>query len=394
MIGSFDFATAGRILFGQGRVKELVRVTREFGTRVFLVTGGAPERHAGIIESLKGGRLELEQWSVPGEPLVADMEAAARKARQMQAMVVIGLGGGSVIDAAKAIAALAANEGPALDYLEVVGRGLTLTRPALPIIAVPTTAGTGSEATRNAVLCVPEKRVKVSLRHISMLPSVALVDPELTLSLPPDITAQTGLDALTQLIEPYLSCKATPTTDVLCRMGIMKVSLALKTAFSDGSRLAARAEMSLASLWGGMALANSGLGVIHALAGPLGGMFQAPHGAICACLLGHGLETNLEMARSPLLRESASGRGYMQRIEALASDLTQGTQHSADAAIGAVRELVQSLEIPPLSLWGVAEADIPEIAAKALQTSSMKGNPFALSAPDIEGLLHRSLLST
>ena len=394
MIGSFDFATAGRIIFGPNRVKELPKLAREFGTRVFLVTGGDQGRHRNVIQALETAGLELGHCAITGEPSVADVESGAGSARNHRATVVIGIGGGSVIDAAKAIAALATNEGPALDYLEVVGRALPLPQRALPIIAAPTTAGTGSEATRNAVLCVPEKRVKVSLRHISMLPSVALVDPELTLSLPPDVTAQTGLDALTQLIEPYLSCKATPMTDTLCWAGILKVQLALKPSFDDGSDLAARAEMSMASLWGGIALANSGLGVIHALAGPLGGMFPAPHGAICAALLSHGLETNLIAARLPSAAKSPSAGKFVQRMESLASAMTGGQAKSPDSAIEAIRKLIQSLNIPPLSSWGVTESDIPEIAKKALETSSMKGNPFPLTAADVEGLLRRSLHST
>ena len=230
---------------------------------------------------------------------------------------MIGLGGGSAIDAAKAIAALAANGGDPLDYLEVVGRGRSLTQPSLPCIAIPTTAGTGAEVTRNAVLASPEHGIKASLRSATMLPRLALVDPELTYSLPAAVTASTGLDALTQLIEPFTSSKANPLTDALCREGMMRAARSLRTAYEDGRDAAAREDMALASLFGGLALANAGLGVVHGFAGPVGGTFHAPHGAVCAAFLPHVMAVN---ARA--LRTRQPGSAALARYDEIARILT------------------------------------------------------------------------
>ena len=210
-------------------------------------------------------------------------------ARREQCDLVIAFGGGSAIDAGKAIAALLANGGELTDYLEVIGKGQPLRHPSVPFIAVPTTAGTGSEVTRNAVLASAEHQVKVSMRSPLMLPRLAVVDPELTLELPPAVTASTGLDALTQLIEPYVSIRANPLTDGFCLEGLRRVSRSLRRAYHAGRDITAREDMSLASLLGGLALANAGLGVVHGFAAPVGGMFHAPHGAICAALLPHGM---------------------------------------------------------------------------------------------------------
>lgn len=211
--------------------------------------------------------------------------------------MVIGLGGGSVLDAGKAIAALVTNLGNVFDYLEVIGKGQPLVNAPLPFIAIPTTAGTGTEVTRNAVLGSPAHGVKVSLRSPMMLPSLAIVDPELTYGLPPEITASSGLDALTQLIEPFVSVKANPMTDAICREGIRHAAKSLRTVYHNGADASAREGMSLASLFGGLALANAALGAVHGFAGPLGGMLNAPHGAICAKLLPLVMEVNIKVLR-------------------------------------------------------------------------------------------------
>ena len=212
--------------------------------------------------------------------------------------MVVGIGGGSVIDTAKAIAALVSNSGEPLDYLEVIGKGCALERAPVAFIALPTTAGTGSEVTRNAVLGSPEHGVKASLRSPMMLPRLSVIDPELTVELPPALTASTGLDALTQLIEPYVSSRANAMTDLYCLEGMRRVSRSLRRAFVDGGDKEARTDMAFASLLGGLALANAGLGVVHGFAAPMGGMFDAPHGAVCAALLPHGVAANIRALRS------------------------------------------------------------------------------------------------
>ena len=254
------------------------------------------------------GRRFCSEFHVSGEPTVEVIEAGLEQARDHHSELVISLGGGSVIDAGKAIAALLTNPGQIYDYLEVVGKGKPLTNPSVPYIAIPTTAGTGSEVTRNAVITVADQRVKVSLRSPSMLPRLAIVDPELAFGLPPEITAFTGLDALTQLIEPFLSNAANPMTDALCREGMRYAARSLRQAHDHGDDPEAREGMALASLFGGLALANAKLGAVHGFAGPIGGMFPAPHGAICARLLPLVVEGNLKAIRSRAAQASTLDR--------------------------------------------------------------------------------------
>src|SRR5208337_2266718 len=290
------------------------------------------------------------------------------QARGKHCDVVIALGGGSVIDTGKAIAALLTNPGELMDYLEVVGKGKALQNPAAPFIAVPTTAGTGAEVTRNAVLGVPERRVKVSLRSPWLLPRLAVVDPELTYGLPPAITAHTGLDALTQLIEAYVSIRANPMTDGFCAQGIPLAARSLRRAFYEGDDPEARRDMSLAALFSGLALANAGLGVVHGFAAPLGGRFPAPHGAICAAILPHGMEMNLRA-----LRVRAPQSDALRRYQEVARMLTGRDDASAEDGILWTREICQELEIAPLKAYGMSEEDVPKLTLDAAKASSMKG---------------------
>ena len=297
-MGRWQFATAGQILFGRGAAADAAAIVAGFGSRVLVVTGATPGRAAWLIDGLAARGCDCATLQVGGEPDLTLVREGAEAARRERIEVVVGIGGGSALDTAKAVAALATNDGDPLDYLEVVGRGQPLGAAPLPCVAIPTTAGTGSEVTRNAVLAVPDRRVKVSLRDPRMLPRAAIVDPELTYELPPDLTAHTGLDALTQLIEPFLSVRATPLVDALCRDGIGRAARSLRAACANGRDAAAREDMALASLFGGLALANAGLGAVHGLAGPIGGMFPAPHGAVCAALLPHVMAANLSALRA------------------------------------------------------------------------------------------------
>jgi alcohol dehydrogenase class IV len=296
--------------------------------------------------------------------------------------VVVSIGGGSTIDAGKAIAAVVTNGGEPLDFLEVVGKGRTISVAPLPFIAVPTTAGTGSEVTRNAVLGSKEHGVKASMRSPLMLPKIALVDPELTYCLQPSVTAFTGLDALTQLIEPYVSSRANPLTDAICVQGISRVAGALPRAYDDGSDRDARHDMALSSLFGGLALANAGLGLVHGFAAPLGGQWDAPHGALCAALLPHGMAANVAA-----LRARAPQHRALERYSAIAQMLTGRRNASADEGLEWVRALCAELNVPPLRAWGIHEADLPGIAGKAAQASSMKANPLPLTAEELMGVV-------
>jgi alcohol dehydrogenase class IV len=294
----FEFATASRIVFGPGTLKEVGPVARDLGRRALVVTGRAPERAGPILAALGASSVESVLFSVAGEPATDTVRQGTARGRDAGCDLVIGFGGGSAIDAAKAIATLLANGGDPLDYMEGIGGGKPLTIPALPIIAIPTTAGTGAEVTRNAVVASPEHRVKASLRSPHMLPRLALVDPELTYSLPPAVTAGTGLDALTQLIEPFVSHRANPVTDAVCREGIARAARSLRRAYENGADAQAREDMALASLFGGLALANAGLGAVHGFAAPICGMFPAPHGATCAALLPHVIAANVHALRA------------------------------------------------------------------------------------------------
>jgi alcohol dehydrogenase class IV len=300
--------------------------------------------------------------------------------------MVIGLGGGSVLDAGKAISALATNRGDIFDYLEVVGKGQPLTNAPLPYIAIPTTAGTGTEVTRNAVLESPAHGVKVSLRSPLMLPSLALVDPELTYSLPPAITASSGLDALTQLIEPFVSVKANPMTDALCREGMRHAAKSLRGAYHNGTDASAREGMSLASLFGGMALANAALGAVHGFAGPLGGMLHAPHGAICARLLPLVMEANLKA-----LEARQAGHASVQKYAEIAQIMTGRESVTAQDGVAWVSALVRELGVPPLSAHGMTEAQIPEAVEKTMKASSTKGNPIVLTEAELREILERAM---
>ncbi|HXE06101.1 MAG TPA: iron-containing alcohol dehydrogenase [Bryobacteraceae bacterium] len=368
---SFEFATATRIVFGEGAAATLPELVRSFGARPLVVTGASPARAASLIAG-------AQTFAVPGEPTVELVREGALLAQNVGCDVVVSIGGGSAIDAGKAIAILATNGGEPLEFLEVVGKGRALTVPSLPYIAVPTTAGTGSEVTRNAVLASSERGVKASLRSPLMLARVALVDPELTYALPPAITAYTGLDALTQLIEPYVSARANPLTDAICVDGLSRVARALRRAYYDGADHDARRDMSLASLFGGLALANAGLGVVHGFAAPFGGGFHAPHGALCAVLLPHGMAANVAA-----LRARAPSHPALERYAIIARLLTGRNDATADDGIAWVRALCAELSIPALRAWGVAEADLPGIAEKAARASSMKANPLPLTAEEL-----------
>ncbi len=381
MIPGFEFATAGRIVFGSGSRRGLGEIVAGLGRRV-LVVHGASRRHDTWLDPLFAAEgLARADFAVAGEPTLDAARSGAALARETAAEVVIGLGGGSALDAAKAIAALATQPGDLVDYLEVIGGGQPLAAVPLPSVAVPTTAGTGSEVTRNAVLGCRERGVKVSLRSPAMLPRVAVVDPELTLSLPPDLTAATGLDALSQLIEPFVSAKRQPLADAVSREGLARVAWALRRACADPGDLAAREALSLASLCGGLALANAGLGAVHGFAGPLGGMFPAPHGAVCGILLSGVMEANIAAC------QAAGDEATLARYAEIARLLTGDPASLPDAGTAWVRQLVADLGIPPLSAWGLTGADIPAVVAKAQQASSMKGNPVRLDDETLTAIL-------
>ncbi len=392
----FEFATATRIVFGPGVFKEIGALAAGMGRRA-LVIANRLDSHRTLIDALAAQGQPLIAWLagqgvkttvmvVAAEPTVDVVREGTQLGRGSGCDVVIGLGGGSAMDTAKAVSVLLANRGDPLNYLEVVGQGHPITERAAPCIAIPTTAGTGAEVTANAVLEAPEQRVKASLRSPLMLPRVALVDPLLTLGVPPPLTASTGLDALTQLIEPFTSIRANPLTDALCREGMQRAARSLRRAYEQGDDAAAREDMSLASLFSGMALANAKLGVVHGLASVIGGMFHAPHGAICASLLPHAMAINIRalQARHPT---SAA----LARYDEIARLLTGSQQARGADGVAWVQDLVSALSIPRLGAYGVTAQDFPTLIEKASAASSTKGNPIALTAEEMEEILNRAV---
>lgn len=448
---SFEIRAPTRILFGRGVFSQAPACAAPFGRRALVVTGlsalrdgprspsgadsagssggradhgssapvtesqqrprespaaRAPDRgdtseslFATLASALEKAGLSVVHLIVRHEPTVETVDEGTRRALAAGCDLVIGLGGGSVLDAAKAVSGLMTNGGSALDYLEVVGRGRVLESPAAPFIAIPTTSGTGSEATKNAVLTEPRSRVKASLRSPHLLPVTAIVDPDLTLSLPSHLTASTGLDALTQLVEAYITPRANPFTDMIALEGIERSARALLTAVNRGTDLEAREDLALASLFGGIALANAGLGAVHGIAASLGGRFSVPHGVACAVMLPHVMRTNVEA-----LRRDAPAGPALRRIERIGEilarayplsdgsiDADRGEEESADVAVRLLRDLVGRCRIGGLAGHGVTASDLPGLAEAALRASSMKGNPVPLSHGEIVQTLERAL---
>ncbi len=383
----FEFASASRILFGDGSASQLPRLARDLGRQALLVTDSfQPDAVAQLIDSLRAAGLGLRQFPVSGEPTVEMVDAAKALAMTAGCDMVISIGGGSVIDTGKASAALIPNAGDALDYLEVIGKGRKLSTDPLPFIALPTTAGAGAEVTKNAVLGSKAHRVKVSLRDNRMLADIALVDPLLTHSVPPPVTASTGMDALTQVLEPFVTPLANPFTDGFCAEGLRRAGRSLRRVYRAPADSAARHDMALVSLLGGLALANAKLGAVHGFAGVLGGMYDAPHGAICAALLPPVMAGNLQALRA---REPANPA--LRRYDEAAALLLGDDAVKAQDAMEWIGETSARFGIPGLAAYGVAESDFDEIAKKSAASSSMKGNPIALTQDELKAILRAAL---
>lgn len=366
----FGIAAPGRILFGRGEAARAAGLIAGFGARVLLVHGASPARAGWLITALTDAGVEVLSLGCAGEPDLPTLDEALATARPFQPQVVAGLGGGAALDLAKALAALVpAPDGP-MEHLEVVGRGRPLVAPPLPFVALPTTAGTGAEATKNAVIGVPDHRRKVSLRDDRMLARVALVDPALTDHCPRGVTLASGLDAVTQVIEPFVSARATPFTDAISRPAISEGMAAL-VQLMRAEDAPARDALAWVSLSGGLALANGGLGAVHGLAGVIGGMTAAAHGAICGTLLAPILRANLQAA--------APGSTARARLAEVCQIL--GTVLGAPAADApeALADWARQAGLPGLEAMGLDPADHAAVAEAALASSSMKGNPVGLA---------------
>lgn len=379
---AFEFFCLGRSIFGRQTLNRIGELSATLGKRALVVTNAGQPGGGGVVDRLAAlldaAGVAMSCCQQRGEPTVTDVERSLEAAKSASCDLVIGLGGGSAIDAAKAVAGLLTNPGSPLDYMEVVGKGQPLRQPAAPWIAVPTTAGTGAEATRNAVIGCPEKKFKASLRSEHLLARIALIDPELAVTAPPEVTAASGLDALCQLIESYTSNRAQPLTDALALQGVSLAATALPRACADGSDLDARESMALAAFFSGITLANAGLGAVHGFAAPLGANFPVPHGTVCAALLPHVVAANIaaleaESAQHPCLERYAElGRRLAQRP-------ALGREEALPACCQFLFDLVQQLRIPPPRDFGLQPSHIPDMVALARKASSMRYNPVVLS---------------
>jgi alcohol dehydrogenase class IV len=391
-IKAFDFYRTPRLVFGPGRVKELGQIATPYGAKVLVVTGGDSLDRTGnwerCEESLKKASLRVHRYRFSGEPSPETVDSAVNEMAPLSVEAVVAVGGGSVIDCAKAVAAMLPLGEPVTAYLEGVG---TKTHPGrtLPFIAVPTTAGTGSEGTKNAVISkVGRQGFKKSLRHDNFTPVCAIVDPELTLTCPPQVTAACGMDAFTQLLESYVSPQASPVTDALALSGIEHMASALIPASTDqGDDLSLRSSLAYAAFLSGITLANAGLGIIHGLAAPLGGRVPVPHGIVCATLLAEACRTNVKRLRElhrpddmMLVKFARLGR-----IISGARDADIST--SCDLLLQQLDEWTRKLSIPHLGQYGVSESDLDALAAQAGQ----KNNPIQLELKDIKAILRARL---
>ncbi|HEX4797418.1 MAG TPA: iron-containing alcohol dehydrogenase [Humisphaera sp.] len=387
---AFEFFSVPRIVFSRGALARLGQLAAGFGNRAVIVYNGGESNAERAQKILLDSKLAISTFRQKGEPTVNDIDRGLETARSFGAQVIIGLGGGSAIDTAKAVAGLLTNGGSALDYMEVVGKGQKIIKPAAPWIAIPTTAGTGAEATRNAVIGASERKFKASIRSEQLPARIALIDPELGMSTPPQVTASSGMDALCQLIESYTSLGAQPMTDALAVKGIELAARSLVRAHRDGADAIAREEMSLAALWSGITLTNAGLGAVHGFAAPLGANFPVPHGTICAALLPHVLAANISAIRArsendPLLqRYAAIGR-------LLTDDKKISESEAIDSAIRCTIDLTIQLQIPPLSRFGLSERDIQPMVQLARAASSMRYNPIELSNEVLAGVLRAGI---
>jgi len=382
---SFNFSTSHNIIFGVGKVAELSKIIESFGRKVFIVRSPIENNISKLIQILENASKGWISYTINQEPTLKIIDEVVKSAREFETELVIALGGGSVIDTGKAVSALLTNPGELIDYLEVVGKGLPLQKKSIPLIAIPTTAGTGSEVTRNAVIEVPEKKVKVSLRGIYIQPEVALIDPEFTLSVPAQVTAYSGMDAFIQVLEPYVSTKANLMTDIFCREGIYKAALSLRKAYSDGQNLSARVDMSWVSLLGGICLSNAGLGAVHGFAGPIGGMFHVPHGAICACLLPAVMEVNIKA-----LNQRDSENNSFKRYHEIFQIVTGNSNVSIKAGLEWFGELHDRLQIPSLKKLGIEKDNFLDIIQQSKVASSMKANPIVLNDDELNEILEKS----
>lgn len=380
-----EFYTPGKIIFGPGGLSQVGTEEKRLGNKALIVLGRSAMRKSGALDRLtrllKKNNLEYTIYeNIPSDPTVETVDTGASLARKGSCNLVIALGGGSVLDTGKAISAMVTNEGSVADYHEIEGKGKKFQHKTLPFIAIPTTSGTGSEATRNAVITNTKLGLKKSIRDLWLIPEVALVDPELTLSLPPHITAICGGDALTQCIESYLGKKSQEITDALALHAIGLIGKSLVKAVKEGENLEARKDMAMAALLSGLCLSNSGLGAAHALSHPLGIYYKIPHGLSCAVLLPYVMEYNLPVVTKKLAKIAQS----------LGEDLSLLSEtEAAQRAVEKIKEILSAIGIKKnLSEWEIKKEDFSQLINGA-QGGSLNNNPRDTSDEDLIKLLYK-----
>ncbi|MDN6512020.1 MAG: iron-containing alcohol dehydrogenase [Acidipropionibacterium jensenii] len=321
-----------------------------------------------------------------GEPSIPQVSQAVDSARQFKPDVIVAVGGGSAIDTAKSVGVLSRNSGDILDHIEVVGRGMALKPETIPVVACPTTSGAGAEVTANSPIISPEHGVKASLRSPAMLPAIALVDPELTVSGPAAVTASSGFDALTQCIEPFVSVKANVLTDQIAAEGMRRAASGLRRAWTDGADIEARTDMSLCSLFGGLSLANAKLGAVHGLAAPIGGVTGGAHGEICAAMLAAATRVNVQS----MIRRDFDNPA-LARYDTVAKLLTGRPEARAADGVEWLARIVADLRVPGLAALGLRRSQVDEAAEAAMRASSMKGNPIVLTHDEVAEIIETSM---
>ena len=381
----FQLCTPNHLHIGTGTLSKLPTLAAHLPTPIIILTGPRKTRHEPLWESLSSFPAHhLIPLENQGEPTADHLQILTQIARQKGARSVIAMGGGSVIDMGKALAAMLTNTHPLTSYLEIIGDGNPLNQSPAPMIAIPTTAGTGAEVTRNAVITIPESNVKVSLRHRSMIPDSVIVDPILTLSTPPNITAATGLDALTQLIEAFCSNRSHPFTDAICRSGLTHLAHALETAYHESDNLTARSTMSYAALLSGIALTHVGLGSVHGFAGPLGGRLRTAHGEICATLLPTAIQTNLQALHDRQPNHPAIAK-YDEAATLILNQPNATHHHLCDW----IQQTLIDMRIPTLQQAGLTPDQFMPTLQQAQQATSMKCNPIELTQNELYHLVEQ-----
>jgi alcohol dehydrogenase class IV len=381
----FELALPGRVIFGQGSRSQIGDVLSSFGKKTLLIYSKTLPMIPEIIHSIEENRVNAVTISISGEPTILSINEILNIFRGTELDSVISVGGGSIIDTGKAVSAKLANPGNLLDYLEIVGKSLPLQNPPIPFVAVPSTAGTGSEVTKNAVIAVPDQKIKVSMRSPMMVPRVSIIDPEITLSMPAEVTASTGMDALIQLIEPFLSIRANEFVDSLCIEGLKRGAKSLFPAVENGMDIISRENMCYSCLCGGMALANSGLGAVHGFAGVIGGLHTISHGMICAALLPAVLKGNLEA-----MKEREPGNPAIEKYRVLSQLFSDNRDTSETGCIKWAEDTCLRIGIKNLSDLGIQRSEFPNIMVKAARSSSMKGNPIQLSENELYSILENA----